>query len=102
MIDLPAEHLAMVLAVLALHVPGVEVRAFGSRVTGRAKPWSDLDLVLMNEQPLPVPVIAALRSAFDESDLPIRVDVVEWARLEPGFRQVIEAAWEPVPPLVRE
>ena len=35
-----------------------------------------------------------LKEAFQESDLPIRVDLVDWHRISPEFRTVIEGAFE--------
>jgi predicted nucleotidyltransferase len=58
-------------------VPEREVRAFGSRVTGRAWRYSDLDLVIMGAEPLPALTLARLRADFEDSDLPVRVDVLE-------------------------
>ena len=42
-----AEELEIILQLLCRHVPGREVRAFGSRVGGVPKTFSDLDLVIM-------------------------------------------------------
>ncbi len=72
-------------------VPGGEVWAFGSRATGSAKPYSDLDLALIGETPLPLDTLAALREAFSESDLPWKVDLVDWATTNATFRKLIEA-----------
>jgi type I restriction enzyme S subunit len=77
MLDLTREQLAAVRAILAHRVPGREVRAFGSRVTGRAWRYSDLDLVVMGDAPLPALTLAHLRADFEDSDLPFRVDVLE-------------------------
>ncbi len=63
--------------------------AFGSRVTGRAKPFSDLDLAIMGEVAVHAATLAALADDFDESDLPFKVDLVEWAGLVGSFRDVI-------------
>lgn len=41
MIDLPPHHLTTVQRILAEHLPDCEVRAFGSRVTGKARKHSD-------------------------------------------------------------
>lgn len=71
-------------------VPGYEVWAFGSRVKGTAKKYSDLDLAVISEQPLPIAIMAELRQALDESDLTIKVDVVDWARTSAPFRKIIE------------
>ena len=89
-IDLRPEDLEKVLAILGRHLPGREVRAFGSRVTGKAKAFSDLDLAVMGEEPLSASVMADLREAFRESDLPFKVDLVDWAATKDSFRRIIE------------
>lgn len=88
-VDLRADHLQLVLGILAKNIPEREVWAFGSRVQGRAKPYSDLDLAVIGEQPLSLTVLAALADNFAESDLPIRVDIVDWATTKDNFRQII-------------
>ena len=69
------------------------VRAFGSRVTGKVKPFSDLDLAVMGSEPLPASILADLKDAFSESDLPFKVDIVDWAETQDNFRSIIEAAY---------
>ena len=83
-------HLAMVRAILTTHVPTHEVWAFGSRVTGSAKEFSDLDLVVIGEKPLSIAVHANLVDDFSESDLPYKVDVIDWATTDAAFRQIIQ------------
>lgn len=94
MIDLEARHLATVQALLARHVPECEVRAFGSRVKGTAKPYSDLDLAVVGPAPLAADRLAALREALTDSELPIRVDVLDWHGIAENFRQIIAAQFE--------
>lgn len=77
-------------AILKQHVPEFEVWAFGSRTTSKAKPYSDLDLVIMTTQPLPIEQLANLKEAFSESDLPWKVDLVDWAATQSHFREIIE------------
>jgi predicted nucleotidyltransferase len=89
-IDLNPRDLEIVRAILRDHVPDREVWAFGSRVTGRAKPFSDLDLVIIGEQPLSSAVVGNLVGAFDESDLPFKVDLVDWSTTTDSFRKLIE------------
>jgi len=79
-----------VLAILHEHIPSRVVRAFGSRATDSAKPMSDLDLCIMGEKPLPSKQLAALVTAFSDSILPFKVDVVEWTTISPAFRAIIE------------
>lgn len=75
-------------AILGAHVPGVRAVAFGSRATGKARRWSDLDLMLLAGEPLPRRTLDDLKEAFIESDLPIRVDVVDGARVDDEFREI--------------
>nr|VFK26933.1 MAG: type I restriction enzyme, S subunit [Candidatus Kentron sp. MB]VFK31182.1 MAG: type I restriction enzyme, S subunit [Candidatus Kentron sp. MB]VFK75381.1 MAG: type I restriction enzyme, S subunit [Candidatus Kentron sp. MB] len=89
-LDIEQRHLDMVCAILHRHVPEYAVWAFGSRVTGRARPYSDLDFAVITNAPLPFVVIGELGEAFSESDLPWRVDVVDWATTSAAFRRIIE------------
>lgn len=84
----PAE-LALVRGILQQHAPDFAAWAFGSRARGRAKHYSDLDLALVGERPMPSAQLAALAEAFSESDLPWKVDLVDWQRTDAAFRAVI-------------
>lgn len=88
--DIRPDHWAIVRDILRRHVPGREVWAFGSRARGTAKRYSDLDLAVIGDEALPMAVMAALADEFSESDLPWRVDVVDWAVTAEAFRRVIE------------
>ena len=81
---------ADVLRILREQVPGLEVWAFGSRAKRTAKPYSDLDLALITREPLTLEQLASISDAFETSDLPIRVDVVDWASTSQAFRKIIE------------
>ena len=88
-IDVHPHDLEMVMGILARHIPDREVRVMGSRLTGRAKPFSDLDLVIMGDEPLSLCARGGLRDAFDDSSLPFAVDLAEWATASEAFRRVI-------------
>ena len=94
MIDLAPEHLKTVKRILAEIVPDCEVRAFGSRATWTATEHSDLDLAIVSPKPLAWDRRSRLSEAFEESALPIRVDVVDWKSLSDGFRQSIDGDCE--------
>ncbi len=89
MIDIHPDHLAIVREILHKHVPQYAVWAFGSRVTGKARRFSDLDLAIITYKPLSLDVSASLRDDFSESDLPWKVDVVDWATTSDTFRAII-------------
>lgn len=76
------------------HLPGCEVRAFGSRVTGAAKDYSDLDLAVLSPEPVPTTTWIQLKEDFSESNLPYRVDILEWNALPESFKQVILKNYE--------
>lgn len=90
LIDIRPDHWEIVQRILQEHVPNLEVWAFGSRAKWNAKAFSDLDLAIITDEPLPIDTSAALNEAFSESDLPWKVDVVDWASVGDGFKQVIE------------
>lgn len=83
---LGVEQLATVRELLRQHLPGVEVRAFGSRARGSPKPTSDLDLMVFSTKPLAPRTWALLADAFAESDLPFKVDLVDASTTTPSFR----------------
>jgi type I restriction enzyme S subunit len=89
-IDIRPEQWAIVRDILRNHVPYYDVWAFGSRVKGTAKPFSDLDLAVIAAEPLALDLRAALADEFSESDLPWKVDVVDWASTSDVFREVIK------------
>jgi len=97
MIDLDKKHLNTVIRILNEKAPDCEVRAFGSRVEGTAKKYSDLDLLLKGEDRLSWGEIESLKDAFSESDLPILVDVVDWHAIGDEFREIAEKRSEVLP-----
>ena len=89
MIDMKPDQLLEVREILEQHVFGWEVRAFGSRVTGLTKPWSDLDLAIVGPEPMGLHRRGRLIEAFQESTLPFRVDVLDWHEASPAFQAII-------------
>lgn len=85
----PAEW-AIVSDILQRHVPGREVWAFGSRAKWTSKEFSDLDLAIIGDEPLSITTLASLSEDFSESELPYKVDIVDWATTSASFRKVIE------------
>jgi predicted nucleotidyltransferase len=89
-IDVSPLHLAIIQNILQLFVPVHQVVAFGSRVKGTAGKASDLDLCIMSNQPISFTTMGNLRDEFSLSDLPYKVDVVDWSTLTPDFRALIQ------------
>lgn len=94
-LNLPDRYLQILLSLLHQHVPHANVWAYGSRVTNDYYDASDLDLVLRNQKDLSQASdgIFDLQEALIESDIPIQVQVVDWARIPKSFHSEIEAAF---------
>ena len=74
----------------------VEVWAYGSRVNGTAHNGSDLDLVIrsQNLNPLPLDIYAELSEKIKESNIPVLVELRDWAMLPESFRRNIAQQYE--------
>lgn len=90
LLDIRPDHLKIVQNILQEFVPEREVWAFGSRAKWLAKEYSDLDLCILGKAPLSFRILGLLEEAFEDSDLPYKVDVVDWATTSEGFRKIIE------------
>ncbi len=73
-----------------------EVWAYGSRVDGTAHDGSDLDLVLgsHDDRKLPIDIIITLKEKIQHSNIPIVVELFDWARLPESFHINIKANHE--------
>ena len=104
-IDITAGQRKTILTLLARHLPGTEAWVYGSRAKWTSRPQSDLDLVVF-ATPEQRRGVGNLREAFEESDLPFRVDLFVWDEVPETFREQIEVehavlAVAPKPPSSR-
>ena len=91
MIDLSSSELAIVKTILVKYVPDREVWAFGSRVTGKARPTSDLDIAVMGKTKLNRNALVLMKEEFEESTLPFTVDILDWNSISEDFQKHILA-----------
>ena len=91
-LHLPSAQLEALRHILASRLPvGVKIQVFGSRATGIGlKSHSDLDLLIVGPEKLPVLLLVDLREALSESDLPFSVNIVEAQYVEPEFLASLE------------
>ncbi|MCX6256609.1 MAG: nucleotidyltransferase domain-containing protein [Bacteroidia bacterium] len=87
-IDANPKDIKTILSILENHLPGIAIWAFGSRVKFTSTPRSDLDLVAFIE-PETKYLMSDIKEAFDESDLPFRVDIHDWNLIPENFRKNI-------------
>ena len=88
-IDVTAGQRKTILTLLERHLPGTEAWVYGSRAKWTSRPQSDLDLVVF-ATPGQRRGVGNLREAFEESDLPFRVDLFVWDEVPETFRKQIE------------
>lgn len=60
---------------------------FGSRATNNNRPFSDIDLGILGPKPLPSKNYINLVQAFEDSDIPYRTDVVDFANVTEKFKK---------------
>ena len=60
------------------------------RASQKAKPWSHLDLAIKSESALDWKLLEEIKETFLESELPFRVDVLDWNDIAESFRRAIE------------
>lgn len=91
-LDLHPRHRHAIQALVARHLPEVEVWAYGSRTDGRGHGGSDLDLALRAPGLAPISrkKLARLKEAFRDSSIPFLVEAHDWALLPRAFRRRIE------------
>ena len=88
-IDITAEQRKIVLALIESHLPNTTAWVYGSRTKWTARPQSDLDLVVF-ATPEQNGQVGELREAFEESNLPFRVDLFVWDSVPEQFREHIK------------
>ena len=88
-IDITAEQRKIVLALLERHLQNTTAWVYGSRAKWTARPQSDLDLVVF-ATPEQNGQVGELREAFEESNIPFRVDLFVWDAVPAQFRKHIK------------
>ena len=63
-----------------------KVFIFGSRVMGKNRKFSDIDLGILGTKPLSAKEFITIKDKFDESDLPYRVDLVDFSNVSERFK----------------
>lgn len=74
----------------------IEVWAYGSRVNGSAHSASDIDLVIRGPklQTINRDEFIQLKTKIKESNIPVLVEINDWANLPESFHRQIEKKYE--------
>ena len=88
---LETEQLETVQRIISLHFEGLEVWAYGTRVTGvDLTPDTQLELAVITDKPLSFEAMTAVEKAFADSGLPFGVDVIDWVKLPESLQKQIK------------
>lgn len=65
-----------------------KVFIFGSRAKGKAGKYSDYDIGILGKRPLPSYLKVLIEEALEESNLPFKVDIVDFSNVSKDFKKV--------------
>lgn len=94
MIRISNDEFKLIKKILKKHFPDTEVRAFGSRVNGDNREFSDLDLVIMSKERIDFRTMRKVKEDFEYSKLNLRVDLSDWSQLDQEFKEIINSNYE--------
>lgn len=65
-----------------------KVFIFGSRAIGKARKFSDIDIGIKSEKEINTLLLSDIKEAFEESNIPYTVDVVDFPQVSDKFNEV--------------
>jgi len=90
MFQIEDKELEIVINIIKEYAEDCEVMVFGSRLYGTSKTFADLDLAFKCDSGLGLDRILQLEEKFDESDLPYKVDIVNYNKTSKEFQEIID------------
>jgi prepilin-type N-terminal cleavage/methylation domain-containing protein len=91
MINVEPRHLEIIKEILSKYVSDAKIYVFGSRAKKSAKPYSDLDIAVdLNDQKLNLSILAKLTSAFEQTTIPYKIDVIDLNSISEEFKNNIK------------
>ena len=63
---------------------------FGSRAIGSARKFSDVDIGIKSEKEMDSLLLSNIEEAFEESDIPYTIDVVDFSQVSDKFKELAE------------
>ncbi len=74
---------------ISQHLPNAKIIAFGSRILGNAVQYSDMDVAIDQGAPVKLLKLSEISEVFSESDLPYKVDIIDYRRVTQEFQGLI-------------
>jgi predicted nucleotidyltransferase len=78
-----------IIGILTVLFPEAKIYLFGSRATGKARPFSDIDIALDAGKKLELSRIGEARDMFNQSNIPFGFDFVDLQCVHPDFRATV-------------
>ena len=92
MLQIETRHLEIINSILSKYP--YTFYAYGSRVKGTSRKYSDLDLCYREE--IPWNVLSHIQEDLEESDLPFKVDLIFWELMGSEFQKLIKDDLVPI------
>lgn len=91
-IDIESKYLEHVKNIInsILQDTNLKIYVFGSRVTGKAKQYSDLDIALKANSEIDSDKITKIKFELEETTIPYKIDVIDLNVISDTFKKCIE------------
>ncbi|KLO22566.1 hypothetical protein X275_05800 [Marinitoga sp. 1197] len=87
--DIKEEYFNLIIKILKKHIQSCTIIIFGSRITGKSNEASDLDIAIDCGKKLDLITLFEIEEDFQDSNLPFRVDLIDWQRTSESFKNII-------------
>ena len=94
MISVSSKEFDIIINILHSHIKKGKVYAFGSRYKNNNRKFSDFDIAIDTGEKLSFEFLTALKDAFEESDLPYRVDIIDYNNISDKFKNIVDSGNE--------
>jgi predicted nucleotidyltransferase len=87
-----------IISLISALLPRAKIYLFGSRARGTYSKWSDIDIALDADVPLPITAVDEIKSVFEATNMPYKIEVVDFHRVSPSMREAIRREgilWKP-------
>jgi predicted nucleotidyltransferase len=86
MLSIEPKHLSIIKSILSKY--NYQFYPFGSRVKGTNSKFSDLDLIYLEN--IPEVELDKIIEEFEESDLPFKIDILNYNKCDQTFKNIID------------
>ncbi len=87
-LDLADKYVAFIKKTIFSVLPNVEIYIYGSRVQGKAREYSDVDIALKGN--IAFNDFLKVKALFEDSTFPYKVDIIDLAGIKPEFLNIIK------------